>query len=213
MVPGAGVVSREISQDLGGRLVVEASQSGLIVVGDEGDEVGVSFGVVAEAAMVGGAVLRHPVEVFADAAVEAPGHAVGSRVEGLGEAVGDAALAAEGVEGVVSGGLVVGFAGLVDSDAVGELGSVVGKDGVGRHAEAAQKALEEGGGGLAAAIGQDFEVDEAGGAIDCDVGVAAPAASGSRYLTSIWMNPAGLSVWKARTGASRGCGGPRCRGA
>jgi hypothetical protein len=38
-------------------VIVEASQSGVIVVGDEGVEVGVSFGMVEEASMMGGAVL------------------------------------------------------------------------------------------------------------------------------------------------------------
>jgi hypothetical protein len=74
--PGIRVVSREFSEELGGCLVVEASQAGAIVVGDEGVEVGVAFIVVAKAAMVGDMVLRHPVEMLAEAAVEALDHAV-----------------------------------------------------------------------------------------------------------------------------------------
>jgi hypothetical protein len=69
--PGASVVSREVSQELGGCQIVEASQAGSIVVGDEGVEVGIAFGMVEEATMVGGAVLRHAVEMLAEAAVEA----------------------------------------------------------------------------------------------------------------------------------------------
>ena len=49
--PGLRVVSREFSEELGGCLVIETSQAGVIVVGDEGVEVGVAFGVVAKAAM------------------------------------------------------------------------------------------------------------------------------------------------------------------
>jgi hypothetical protein len=69
-------VSREFSEEFGGRLVVEASQAGVIVVGDEGVEVGVTFGMVEKAAVVGDAVLRHPAEMLAEAAVEAFDHAV-----------------------------------------------------------------------------------------------------------------------------------------
>ena len=57
-------------------LVVEASQASSIVVGDEGVEVGVTFGVVAETSVAGGAVLRHAVEMLAEAVIEALNHAV-----------------------------------------------------------------------------------------------------------------------------------------
>jgi len=74
--PGLRVVSREFSEEFGGRLVVEASQAGAIVVGDEGVEVGVTFGMIEKAAVVGGAVLRHPTQMLAEASVEAFDHAV-----------------------------------------------------------------------------------------------------------------------------------------
>jgi hypothetical protein len=76
-------------------LVIETSQAGVIVVGDEGVEVGIAFGVVAKAAMVGGAVLRQLVEMLAKAAVEVLDHTVALRSEGLGEAVGDGARGAQ----------------------------------------------------------------------------------------------------------------------
>jgi hypothetical protein len=76
MGPGFRVVSREFSDEFGGRLVIEASQAGAIVIGDEGMKVGVAFGMVEKAAVVGGTVLRHPVEMLAEAAVEAFDHAV-----------------------------------------------------------------------------------------------------------------------------------------
>ena len=76
--PGLRVVSREFSEELGGCLVIETAQAGVIVVGNEGVEVGIAFGVVAKAAMVGGAVLRQPVEMLAKAAVGLPGRAAPS---------------------------------------------------------------------------------------------------------------------------------------
>ena len=62
-------MSREISEEFGGGLVVEASQAGTVVVGDEGVEVGIAFGMVNKAAVVGGAVLRHAGEMLAGVAV------------------------------------------------------------------------------------------------------------------------------------------------
>jgi HTH-like domain len=47
------------------------SQAGAIVIGDEGVEKGIAFGVVVEAAVVGGTIRREAVEVLAEAAVEA----------------------------------------------------------------------------------------------------------------------------------------------
>ena len=44
--PGAGVLSHEFSEGFGGSLIIEASQRGAIVIGDEGAEVGVAFGMV-----------------------------------------------------------------------------------------------------------------------------------------------------------------------
>ena len=68
-------MSRELREQLGECLVIETPQAGVIVVGDEGVEVGIAFGAVAKAAMVGGAVLRQPVEMLAKAAVGLPGRA------------------------------------------------------------------------------------------------------------------------------------------
>ena len=93
--PGESVVSREFSEEFGGCLVIETSQAGAVVFGDEGVEVGVAFLVVAKATMVGGAVLRQPVEMLAEAAVETLDHAVALRPDRLGEAVGDGARAAQ----------------------------------------------------------------------------------------------------------------------
>jgi hypothetical protein len=127
-------------------------------------EAGIAFGMAEKAAVVGGAVLRHPGKMLAEAAVEALDHAVGLRPAGLGEPVGDGARGADPVEGVVARGSALGFCLLVDGEAVGELGAVVGQDGVDLEREAG----EESGGGGGPAIGEDFETDKAGGAVDGD---------------------------------------------
>ena len=132
-------MSREFGEELGGCLVVKASQAGAIVVGDEGVEVGIAFGMVEKAAVVGGTVLRHAAEMLAEAAVEAFDHAVGLRPDGLGEAMGDVALGADPVEAVGARGSVLGFGLFVDGKAVGELGAVVGQDGVDREREARKR--------------------------------------------------------------------------
>ena len=110
MGPGLRVVSRKFSEEFGGRLVAEASQPGAVVVGDEGEQVGVTFGVIEKAAVMGGAVLRHAVEMLAEAAVEALDHAIGLRPERAGEAVGDGALRANLVKGMLPEGLSWGLA-------------------------------------------------------------------------------------------------------
>ena len=50
--PGLRVLSREFGEELGGCLIIEASQTGAIVIGDEAVEVGVTFGVVDKAAVI-----------------------------------------------------------------------------------------------------------------------------------------------------------------
>ena len=70
----------------------------------------------------------------------------------------------------------MGFGFLVDGEAVGELGAVIGQDGVDLERKDVEEAREETGRSSGAAIGQYFQIDKAGGTIDRDIGVAAPAA-------------------------------------
>ena len=91
--------------------------------------------------------------------------------KGLGEPVGDGARGADPVEGVVARGSVLGFRLLGDGEAVGELGAVVGQDGVDLEREAGEETGGESGGGGGPVIGEDFEMDQAGGAVDGDPGL------------------------------------------
>src|SRR5258708_17023255 len=108
--------------------------------------------MVDKAAMVGGTVLRHAVEVLGEAAVEALDHAVGLRPERPGEAVGDGMPGTWAVEGMRARGLVVGFVFLVDGEAVGEFGAVVGEDAMARGGERLQNGAVQGGAGSARAL-------------------------------------------------------------
>ncbi len=195
-------MSREFSEELGGCLVVEASQAGAIVVGNEGVEVGVAFGMVEKAAVMSGAVLRHSAEMLAKAAVEAFDHTVGLRPEGLGEAVDDGALGADAVEGMVARGFVLGFSLFVDGEAVGELGAVVGQDGVDLERKTVEEAREETGRGGGPAIGENFETDKAGGTVDRDIGVAAPAIEW-RQVFDIDVDEAGRGIGVESDGRRR----------
>jgi hypothetical protein len=191
--PGESVVFREFSEQLGGRLIAEASQPGTIVVGDKGMEVGIAFGVIEKAAVVGGAVLRHAVEMLAETAVEALDHAVGLRSKRSDEAVGDGVVRAGAVEGMLTGRFVVGFALFVDGKAVGEFGAVVGEHGVDLEREAVEEAPEEASGGGGPAVGEDLEIDKAGGPVDGDIGVGS-AAIERRQVFDIDMDEAGWGV-------------------
>src|SRR5260370_39381479 len=111
---------------------------------------GISLGRTEEGGVMGGAGLRQAVKVPGEAAIEAFDHAVGLRPEGSGQPVRDAVAAADDIEAVVAGGIVLGFGLFVDGEAVGELRVVVGQDGVDRQSEVSQKAFEEAGGGWAA---------------------------------------------------------------
>ena len=193
MDPGLRVVFREFSEEFGGRLIVKTAQAGAIVVGDEGEEVGVAFGVIEKAAVVGGAILWHAVEMLAEAAVEALDHAVGLRPERTGEAVGDGALRASLVKGMLTGGFVVRLALFVDGKAVGEFGAVVGEHGVDLERKAVEETLEKAGGSGGPAIGQDLKTDKAGGPVDGNIGVGA-AAIKRRQVFDIDVDEAGWRI-------------------
>src|SRR4029077_16093573 len=70
----------------------------------------------------------------------------------------------------------------VDGEAIGELGAVVGQDGMNLVREVGQEALEEGGCRLAVPPGMDLDIDVAGSSIDRDKGIALAALQGRRML-------------------------------
>ena len=142
MGPCLRVVSRQVVEELGGGFVAEGSQSGAIVVIDEGVDEGVALGVVGEAVFAGvGGVAGVAVKGFGEAAIEAFGHAVGLRPVGSGEFVAHAVVLADLVEGVGAGAAVAAVpAG--GAEAVGELTAVVGEDGVDGVAEGLEEALQ-----------------------------------------------------------------------
>ncbi len=90
---------------------------------------------------------------------------------------------AEAIKSVVAGRFVVRLALFVDGEAIGELGAsgfrtgqaVVGQNGVDFEREAFEEAGEKAGRGIRSAIGQDLEIDKAGGAVDRNIGVRAAA--------------------------------------
>src|ERR1700753_4117937 len=163
MGPCVRVRSREIGQGLHGSLVAEAFEAGSIVVVDELGDEGIAIGVVDEDAP-GTATLLFSADGLGDAPVEAFDHAIGLRVVGLGQTVFDAALLAELVKGVIAGLLSGWLVLLVDGKAVGELGAVVGQDGVALVREVGQEALEEAGRGGSVSPRMDLDIDVAGGA-------------------------------------------------
>ena len=166
--PCLRVVFREVSDDFGGGLIVEASQSGSIIVVDECEDEGVSLVLGGEAVFSGiSAVGWFGGDGFAEAAIEALDHAVGLGMVGFGQPVADALALAEAIEGVAPGaGLACGVLG--SAEAVGELGAVVGEHGVDGMAEGVEETGEGGGDGIGTALGQDLDMDEAGGTLDDD---------------------------------------------
>ncbi len=126
--------------------------------------------MVAKAAM--GTQLRSAVEMLAEAAVEALDHVVGLRAKRADQSVSNPTLGADAIEGMLAGGFVVRFGLFVDGEAIGKFGAVVGQHGMNSKREAGEKALDKPGRGVSPAIGQDFEGDEAGGAVDRDPGLA-----------------------------------------
>src|SRR5260370_35092625 len=174
LFPGATgfrVVSGEISESFQRSAVAETTQSGSVVVVDEGEDVVVAGGTGWEGLVMPCGVVRDALEVLGEAAVETLDHAVGLRPEGAGEPVRDVVAGAEAIEGVAAGRAIGGFALFVDGKAVGPFAAVVREKGVYFEREGAEEALEEGSGEGCLAPLVDLEVDGGGGAIDGDKGI------------------------------------------
>ena len=181
MGPRVRVRSRLIGKGVDWGLVAEAFEaSSIVVVHELGDE-GVAIGVVDEGA-TGAAAFFLAADGLSNAPVEAFDHAVGLRVVGPGQAVLDATLLAELIKGVVAGRCPGRLVLLIDGEAVGELGAVVGQDGVNIVREVGQEAFEEAGRGCPVPPGMDLDKDVAGGAVDGDKGIAGAALQGRQVL-------------------------------
>nr|WP_244524938.1 MULTISPECIES: hypothetical protein [Bradyrhizobium] len=171
---------------------------------DELAEEGVAIGMVGECA-AGAAALFLAADGFGDAAIEALDQTVGLRVVGLGQAMVDAVLLAEPIKGMTAGRPTGRLVLLVDGETVGELGAIVGQDGVNIMREVGQEALEEAGRSLAVPPGVDLDIDVASGAIDGDKGITRATLQG-RQMLEVDMdepNTGGLEdagLWLVRLG-------------
>ncbi|MGY2810739.1 hypothetical protein ACVIHF_007469 [Bradyrhizobium sp. USDA 4506] len=173
-------------------LVAEAFEPGSIVVVDEFGDEGVSIGVIDEGPP-GAATLCFAANGFGDAPVETFDESVGLRMVGLGQAMLDAALSAELIKGVVAGRLPGRLVLLVDGEAVGELGTVVGEDSVNLVRKISQEALKETGRGRSVPLGMDLDKDVAGGSVDGDKGIAG-AALQCRQILHVDMDEADTGI-------------------
>ena len=169
--PCERVWSREIGECFERGEIVEAFEACSIVVVDEAIEEGVPVGVRPEQP-ARDAALGLAADGIDDTAVEALDQAVGLRSIRPREAVLDTAFGAEPVERVTTGWLVLRFVLHIDGETVGELGTIVGEDGVNGMREVSQKALQEARRGVGIPPGVDLQIDVTRGAIDSDEGVA-----------------------------------------
>nr|WP_244558686.1 hypothetical protein [Bradyrhizobium brasilense] len=158
------------------------------VPGDEGVAVGVVDKGTARAAP-----FVFAANGFGDAPVETFDESVGLRMVGLGQAMLDGALSAELIKGVVAGRLPGRLVLLVDGEAVGELGTVVGEDSVNLVRKISQEALKETGRGRSVPPGMDLDKDVAGGSVDGDKGIAG-AALQCRQILHVDMDEADTGI-------------------
>jgi len=143
----------------------------------------------------GAAAFGFPADSFGDAAIEAFDHAVGLRPIWSGQAVIDVVVGADEIERMLAGGPAGRFVLHVDRKAVGELGAVVGQDGVNRIREVSQESPEEAGRSPGIAPAMDFDIDVAGGAVDGDKGIAFAALQG-RQMLQVEVNEADGGLFK-----------------
>ena len=181
MGPRVRVWSREIGESLQRSEVVEAFEAGSIVIRDEALEEGVAVLMGSEQPARAPA-LGLAADGVDDATVEAFDEAVGLRPIGPGEAVLDAAFCAKPIERMAAGWPVLWLVFHIDGEAVGELGAIVGEDGVNGMREVGEEALQEAGRGIRIPLGVDLQIDIACRAIDGDEGVAFVPLEGWQVL-------------------------------
>ena len=202
MGPCFRVWSREIGKGLERSEVSEAFETGAIVVSHETVEEGIAIGMARKGAP-GTAAFGLPANSFGDAAVKALDKTVGLRPIRSGQAVIDLLFGADEIERVMAGRPALWLVLHVDGKTVGELGAVVGQDGVNAIGEVGQEAPEKARRSLSIAPSMDFDIDVAGGAVDRDEDIAFVPLQGSQML-QIDMNEADRRLFKdADTGLGR----------
>src|SRR6267378_2872341 len=188
------VWSREIGKGFQGSEVAEAFESGPIVVGNKAVEEGVAIGMAGKGAPCA-AAFWFPTDGLGDAAIEAFDETVGLGPIRSGQAVIDLVFGADEIERVMAGGFTGRLVLHVDGKAVGELGAVVGQDGVNAIWEVSQESPEEARRSLGIAPSMDFDIDVAGGAVDRDEGIALAPLQG-RQMLQIEVNEADRGLFK-----------------
>src|SRR4051794_41540449 len=107
----------------------------------------------------GDAAFRFSADSLGDAAVEAFNEPVGLRPIRSGQTVIDAVVGADEIERVMTGSAPGRLVLHIDGKAVGELGAVVGQDGVNAMREVDQEALEKARRSLGVAPWMDLDID------------------------------------------------------
>src|SRR5215216_4070068 len=188
MGPRFRVRSRRIGEGLERRQVVETLETGSIVIIDEAVEESITVGVRDEEPM-SDAAFGLATDGFDDAAVKSFDETIGLRPVWSCQAVVDSAFGADLIERMTAGRSIMRLVLHIDGEAIGELAAVVGEDGVNAMREVDEEAFEEAAGGIGIALGMDFQIDIAGGAVDGDEGVALAPLQG-RQMLDIDMNEA-----------------------
>ena len=171
MGPRVRVWSREISESFERSEIVEAFEAGTVVILDEAIEELIAIGMGSEQPVCDAALVL-AADRIRNSAIEALNEAIGLRPVGSGEAVLNAFACAKSIERMLARGFVVRLVFLVDGEAVGELGAIVGENGMHRMREVGQEALQESFRSLGIPLRMNLHVDVACDPIDGDEGVA-----------------------------------------
>jgi hypothetical protein len=109
---------------------------------------------------------------FGNAPVESFDEAVGLRPIRSGQAVIDRVVGTDEIEGMAARGTIGRLVFHIDGEAVGELGTVVGENGMNGMREVGEEPLQEARRGVGIAPGMDLQINVAGSAVDGDESVA-----------------------------------------
>jgi hypothetical protein len=192
--PCESVWSREIGKSFERSEVAEAFEAGPIVAGNKAVEEGVAIGLARKGSSCA-AALGFPADGLSNAAVEAFDETVGLRPIRSGQAVIDVVVGADEIEWVIAGRPTGRLVLHIDGEAVGELCTVVGQDGMNAMWEVSQESREEAGRSLGVAPSMDFDINVAGGAVDRDEDIAFAPLQG-RQMLQIEVNEADSRLLK-----------------